>query len=242
MATAGSPGDPHRTGSAKRPRLRASFVGASLITLCLWIAAPSSASAIVGASCSGLDPGCVTQSVRDEAVKITGAAGDAAKDVGNEVDDTVDAVERAVGAVVSSGIPTPVGGPGGDNGPGQGNGGGGKPRSRGHDHVSGPSGGPRTEVLGMGLRAAVVVPDLTPGVLSGHSIAREEVPDPSTGAGSDGDVGVGAMAADIGHRLALPLALLLALVVAFVAMQGRLDRTDPRLHLASLDEKISRFR
>jgi hypothetical protein len=242
MATAGSPSDPHRAGSAKRPQLRASFVGASLITLCLWIAAPTSASAIVGASYSGLDPACVTQSVRDDAVKIIGAAGDAAKGVGNEVDDTVEAVERAVGAAVSSGVPTPVGGPGGDNGPGEGNGGGGGPQPRGHDHASGPSGRPRTEAVGKGLRAAVVVPDLTPGVLSGPFIAREDVPDPSTGAGSDGDVGVGAMAADIGHRLALPLALLLALVVAFVLMQGRLDRADPRLHLASLDEEISRFR
>jgi hypothetical protein len=86
------------------------------------------------------------------------------------------------------------------------------------------------------------VPNPPPIVRPGPPIPHAEASAPSTGAGTDGSFGVGRLAADIGHRMALPLAFLLALVVAFVAMQNRLDRTDPRLHLASLDEDVSRFR
>ena len=88
---------------------------------------------------------------------------------------------------------------------------------------------------------AVVVPILSPSARSG-SDASEGTGDSSVGAGTDGSVGAGRIAAEMGRRLALPLTVLLALVVVFVAMQSRLDRTDPRLHLASLDEKVSRFR
>jgi hypothetical protein len=88
---------------------------------------------------------------------------------------------------------------------------------------------------------AVVVPILSPSLRSG-SIATEGAGDSSVGAGTDGGIGVGGIAAEMGRRLALPLTVVLALVVLFVALQSRLDRTDPRLHLASLDEEVSRFR
>ncbi len=74
------------------------------------------------------------------------------------------------------------------------------------------------------------------------AIATEAPSDSSVGAGTDGSIGVGRIAAEMGRRLALPLTAVLVLVVIFVAMQSRLDRTDPRLHLASLDEEVSRFR
>jgi hypothetical protein len=218
------------------------LVGASLLTLGLWIGAPTSAAAISGTSCSGLDTSCLTQSVRDDAVEITRGAGKATRDVGNEVDDTVDgtidAVERVVGAAASSGIPAPGGGAGGDDGPGGGHDRGDTPKTRGNEHVSGPSSRSRTDAVG--ASRTVVVPILQPSMRP--SIAHEEAPTSSTGTGMDGSLGVGRIAADIGRRLALPLALLLVLVVAFVAMQNRLDRTDPKLRLASLDEEVSRFR
>lgn len=242
MTMAGSPADPHRASSSKRPQLRATFVGASLITLCLWIAAPTSASAILGASCSGLDTSCVTKSVRDDAVEITRAAGDAAREVGGEVDGTVggaiDAVERVVGAAASTGIPAPGGGAGGEGRPSGQDDGGGKPKARGNDNMSGHPDRSRTAI---GASRAIVAPTLQTR-RSGPSVAYEEASDPPGGTGTDGGLGIGRIAADFGHRLALPLALLLALVVAFVAMQDRLDRTDPRLNLASLDEEVSRFR
>ena len=241
MSSAGSPVDRHRATSSKRLRVQASVVVASLITLCLWIAAPTSASAIVGASCSGLDASCVTQSARDGAVEITRAAGDAARELGDDVDHTVegaiDTVARLAGT--SNRIPAPGGGAGGGDGPGGRGEGGGKPKTRGNDHMSGRPDRSRTAA---GASRTIVTPTLQASVRSAPSGWHEGAPDPSSGAGTDGGLGIGRMAADIGHRLALPLALLLALVVAFVAMQDRLDRTDPRLHLASLDEEVTRFR
>jgi hypothetical protein len=239
MATAASPRNGRRTSSAKRrAQGLASFAGASLLTIGLWIGAPTSAAAISATSCSGLDTSCLTQSVRDDATEITRGARDAARDVGHEVDDTVDAVERVLGAPASSGIAAPGGGAGGDDGPGGGHDGRDEPQTRGNDHVSGPSGRSRTNAVG--ASRTVVVPILQPSVRP--SIAQEQARDSSTGTGPDGTLGVGRIAADIGHRLALPLALLLVLVVVFIVMQSRLDRTDPELHLASLDEEVSRFR
>lgn len=240
MTTTGSPGEPRRTSSAKRPERRlASFVGASLLTLGLWIGAPTSASALSAASCSGLDASCLTQSVHDDADEITRASGDAARDIGNEVDDTVegtiDAVERVMGATGSPGIPAPGVGAGG------GNDGGGKPQTRGNDHISGPSSRARTDAEG-GASRAIALPNIRPSATSSSSMVQAEALDRPMDAGTDGSVGVGRIVADIGHRLALPLAFLLVLVVAFVAMQSRLDRTDPKLHFASLDEEVSRFR
>jgi hypothetical protein len=218
-----------------------SFVGTSLITLCLWIGAPASASAMVGTSCSGLDASCLTQGVREGAVEITKTGGDAVKDVGRGVDDTVegtiDAVERMVGTAESPAIPAP-GGAGGADDPDTGNDGGDAP-DRGNDHVGGSPDRSRTHVSS--ATRAVVVPILSPSLRSG-SIATDGTGDSSIGAGTDAGIGVGRIAAEMGRRLALPLTFLLALVVIFVAMQNRLDRTDPRLHLASLDEEVSRFR
>jgi hypothetical protein len=219
-----------------------SFVGTSLITLCLWIGAPASASAIVGTPCSGLDASCLTQGVRDGVGEITRTGGDAAKDIGPRVDDTVEGtievVERVVGTADSPGIPAPGGGSGGGDGPGGGNHGGGAP-NRGDEHVGGPSGRSRTHVSS--ATRGVVVPILSPSLRSGP-IATEGTGDSSIGAGTGGGIGVGRIAAEMGRRLALPLTVVLVLVVLFVALQSRLDRTDPRLHLASLDEKVSRFR
>jgi hypothetical protein len=241
MTTAGAPGASRRRMSARRAQRLVSFVGTCLITLCLWIGAPASASAIVGTSCSGLDASCLTQGVRDDAGEITRTGGDAVKGIGRRVDDTVegtiDAVERVVGTAESPGIPAPGGG-GGGGGPGGGNHGGDAPH-REDEHVGGPSGRSRAHVSS--ATRAVVVPTLSPSARSG-SDASEGTGDSSVGAGTDGSVGAGRIAAEMGRRLALPLTVLLALVVVFVAMQSRLDRTDPRLHLASLDEKVSRFR
>ena len=242
MTTAGAPGASRRTTSARRAHRLVSFMGTSLITLCLWIGAPAPASAIVGTSCSGLDASCLTQGVRDDVGEITRTGGDAVKDIGRRVDDTVegtiDAVERVVGTAESPGIPAPGGGPGGDDGPGRGNHGGDAPH-RGDEHVDGPSGRSRTHVSS--ATRALGGPILSSRGRSG-AIATEGPSDSSIGAGTDGSIGVGRIAAEMGRRLALPLAAVLVLVVLFVAMQSRLDRTDPRLHLASVDEEVSRFR
>jgi hypothetical protein len=74
------------------------------------------------------------------------------------------------------------------------------------------------------------------------STAQPATPDPSTGAGAHGGVGIGRIATDIGRRAAVPFALLLVLALAFVALQGRLDHTDPKLRVSSVDEEVSRFR
>lgn len=247
MTTAGSSGERRRTSSAKRcAQLLAGFVGTSLLTLGLWIGTPTSASAIAGASCSSLDASCLTQSVREEVDEITRATGAAANDLDDHVGGTVtgatDAVERVLGAAGSSGIPAPGGGAGGGDGAGGDNDGGGKPQTRGNDHVSGPRGRGRSDAVGDAPRAIALPNVRASATTSSSSEAQAEAPDRPMDAGSDGSVGVGGIAADIGRRLALPLAFMLMLVLAFVAMQGRLDRGDPKLHLASLDEEVSRFR
>jgi hypothetical protein len=238
MTTARSPRDPRRTSSTtRRTRRLASYWGTSLIMLCLWIGAPASASAIVGTSCSGLDASCLTQGVREDAVEVTRTGGDAVKDIGRTVDDTVegtiDAVERIVGTAESPGTPAPGGGA-----PGEGNHGGDAPH-RGDDHFGGPTGRSRTHVSSATQAVLLPIPSST---TRPSFIATEGTGDSSVGTGTDGRIGVGRMAAEMGWRLALPLTVVLALVVIFVAMQSRLDRDDPKLHLASLDEEVSRFR
>jgi hypothetical protein len=42
--------------------------------------------------------------------------------------------------------------------------------------------------------------------------------------------------------VAIPLILLLGIVTAFVAVQNRIDRRDPKLQLASLDHDVLEFR
>jgi len=216
-------------------------MGTSLITLCLWIGAPSSASAIVGTSCSGLDASCLTQGVRNKAVEVTRTGGGAVKDIGRVVDDTVegtiDAVERVVGTAESPRTPPPGRGIGG-GGPGGGNHGSDAPH-RGDDHVGGRSGRSRSHVSSARQAVILRIPSSSK---RPSSIATERTGDSSIGAGTDGSIGVGRIAAEVGRRLALPLTVVLALVVIFAAMQSRLDRDDPRLHLASLDEEVSRFR
>ena len=243
MTTARSPGDPRRTSSTKRRTRRlASYMGISLITLCLWIGAPASASAIVGTSCSGLDASCLTQGIRNKAVEVTRTGGGAVKDIGRvveaTVEGTIDAVERVVGTAESPGTPPPGGGAVGGGGPSGGNHGGDAP-NRGDDHVGGRSTRSRTHVGSS--RQAVVLP-IPSSSMRPSFIATERTGDSSVGAGTNGRIGVGRIAAEMGRRLALPLTVVLALVVLFAAMQSRLDRDDLRLHLASLDEEVSRFR
>jgi hypothetical protein len=241
MTTATVPGGSRGTISTRRAQRLVSFAGTSLLTLCLWIGAPASASAIVGTSCTGLDASCLTQGVRNNAVEVTRTGGDAVKDIGRVVDDTVegtiDAVERVVGTAESPGMLARGGGAGG-GGPGEGNHGGNAPH-RGNDHVGGRSGRSRSHVSS--ARQALVLP-IPSSSLRSSSLATGGTGDSSVGAGADGSLGVGRIAAEMGRRLALPLAFLLTLVAIFVAMQSRLDRDDPRLHLASLDEEVSRFR
>ena len=241
MATAGAPGASRRMISARRAQRLVSFVGTSLLTLCLWIGAPASASAIVGTSCSGLDASCLTQGVGDDVGKVTRNGGDAVKDIGRRVDDTVegtiDAVERVVGTAEPPGIPAPGGGAG-SGGPGEGNHGGDAPH-RGDDHVGGRSGRSGSHVSS--ARQAVVLP-IPSSRLRLSPIATEGTRDSSVGAGTDGSIGVDRIAVEMGRRLTLPLTVVIVLVVIFLAMQGRLDRDDPKLHLASPDEEVSRFR
>ena len=242
MTTAGDPVDSRRSIAARRAKRLVSFVGTSIITLCLWIGAPASASAIAATSCSGLDASCLTQGVRKDAVEVTRTGGDAVKDIGHVADDTVEgtiaAVERVVGTADSPGTPTPGGGADG-GGPREGGNHGGDAPHRGDDQVGGRSGRSRTHVRS--ATRAVVLPIPTSSTRP-NSIATEAAGDSSVGAGTEGGIGAGRVAAEMGRRLALPLAFVLALVALFVAMQSRLDRDDPRLHLASLDEEVSRFR
>jgi hypothetical protein len=67
---------------------------------------------------------------------------------------------------------------------------------------------------------------------------------PERSAGSAADAGAQArrLVAEIGLRVAAPLLVLLGVVLAFAAIQNRLDRNDPKLRLASEDDEVVPFR
>lgn len=180
------------------------------------------------ASCPLLDPQCVVEETVDDGV---GLVDDVADQIETPVDDVVDPViDTIVGTVddlLGGGLvdePDPPGG--------SGNGGGSHPRQVHQGGGPGTSGATdrgrsRSEIVVPGFRQR---PELRPFV---EPIQLPQPVSDATGSSTAGSVRAGAVLGAVARSLAIVL-VLFGFVVAFAAMQDRLDRNDPRLALAPM--------
>ena len=190
------------------------------------LASPASAD-----PCSLTDPECLTDSVEETVDTIEKAVGsaeetvnEAAEDLAETVDETSTEVVGEVGKVIDGLLGKekendPGGGGGGHDAPGAG-------RRRARDG-RGETGflTPRLEPRDPALDPLFRTPAAVPGV---------GVRAPSAGGGARGTIGT------VARQLAFP-AILAAMVLAFLAIQNRLDRRDPRLASAPLGPEFLMF-
>ena len=165
---------------------------------------------------------------------------------GDLVDDTIDAIETPLDDTVDPVIdevrdlvdellddaPIDVPDPIGDGGGGGGGQGGGPPVGDQPPNVAGPGGrgtpgGPRPDGVGIADPPATTI-----------SAATGTAP-PDRGDGASGTT-FGDALGGVARSLALVLTLF-GLAVAFVAIQDRIDRTDPRLALAPVESDVVEF-
>jgi hypothetical protein len=188
------------------------------------------------ADCPPTDPTCVTDVVSDAQQTVTGGSGGATDTIDEAVggvQDTADAVAKQVTDTVD-GILNPGGDDGGGGGGGGGGGhGGGGTGGGGTGSGNGSSGG-RTDAPGGSSTS------LQPNQPSVTTVASR-----SPVAGRRGGHGsllgqVGDVIADAARQVAFPLALTL-MVVAFLLIQNRLDRGDPKLAMAPIGPDVLRF-
>src|SRR5438034_4043969 len=185
---------------------------------------------IAFADCQLTDPACSADQATETVTGTAGDAGDAVDGTVNPVKDKADAAVEQVTDTVN-GILHPGGGPTPTPTP---SGGGG----RGSGGDSGPNAG----------RGA------TPGFPSGvGAVNRETIPGATTATSLPSRAGtertahgpslvgrIGGAAAEAAKQVAFPLALAL-IVVAFLLLQHRLDRRDPKLALAPIVPDVLRF-
>ncbi len=186
------------------------------------------------ADCPPTDPACAMddaqQSVNDGAADPTGTADDAVKQAQDTAGGAVDTVTDTV-----DGILNPPGDDGGGPGGGGGNGG------NGGNHGGGTGGnGTSTGTTSVpGGSAITPVATLPPTTLSGATVEGQA---PAGGRrGGHGALGrFGDVIARAARQVAFPLALTL-IVIAFVVMQNRLDRRDPKLAYAPIGPDVLPF-
>jgi hypothetical protein len=188
-----------------------------------------------GAACPGVDPQCVTGTADQAGMglpntddppgeNVPGPVQDAADTAKDTVTSTVDQVKDTVDGVLNPGGDDGGGGPGG-GGNGGGSGGGGNAGGNNGENAP-PTQGPSS-----------IFPSSLPG-----TPLNEPAP-----VGSVGPVGspslvdrIGRGAVGTAKQLGFPLALAL-IVIAFLFIQDRLDRRDPKLALAPITPDVSRF-
>jgi hypothetical protein len=187
------------------------------------------------ADCPPTDPSCATGVVNDAQQAVTGGSGGATDTIDQTVggvQDTADGVAKQITDTVD-GILNPGGDDGGGGGGGGGGGHGGGTGGGGTVPGNGSSGG-RTDAPGGSS------PTLLP---SQPSITTAASHSPVAGRrGGHGSLlgQVGSVIADAARQVAFPLALTL-IVVAFLLVQNRLDRRDPKLALAPIGPDVLRF-
>jgi hypothetical protein len=208
------------------------------------------ATAASAQTCASADLTCTVDHVIDDGQDGTGAAddpvGDAVDDVGGTaqgaVDDVQQTVDHTAGTVrdtlddvLGSGGIDPPGGGGGGNGGGDGHHTGNGHGNGGTGHGNGGNGGGRAHArsgtAGAGVHASVATgtEPLTPTTGEAGTTDRGALP-PT----------VGQVAARVIGGIAV-MALLLGAVAAFLSLQDRLDRGDPKLVPAAIGSDRVRF-
>jgi hypothetical protein len=210
------------------------WTGRSIVIALAIVAIGGAGAGSAQATCPPLDVACLAdQTVGDvvEDVDPAGSLDDALDSVIDTVDPVVDDALGRVGELLGGGpveLPDPVGGDDGGSHTG------GRPPGGG-----GPPGSETPPVLprdGIGLQ------DAERSGLTGQPGSTDEAvtdalrgPRPERTAARSGGT-LGAVARSVGIVLAL-----LGLAAAFVAIQDRLDRNDPRLALAPVESDIVEF-
>jgi hypothetical protein len=197
------------------------------------------ASAAIAQTCAPVDVACTPDQILDQgqdaAGDAAGTAGDAANAAHDAADDTVSRVKDTVDDTLHGGgiDPPPIVG-GGDGGNGGHDGDGHTASTR--DRRPGANGSGRTEVRTSGSRHGEV--GASAGTSAGVPLGTVEPTAPTTdpAARSDADTApptIGQVAAGVLTGVAV-MALLLGGVAAFLAVQDRLDRRDPKLAPAAI--------
>jgi hypothetical protein len=190
-----------------------------------------------GAACPGVDPQCVNDTVDQAGSGLPSTSDPPGENVPGPVQDAVDTVKDTAGSTVGQVKDTidSVLNPGGDGGGGPGGGGdgggfgGGGSDGGGNGGSAPPAQGP--SVPGGG---STPYPALLP-----QAPLNGPVPSGTVGSPSLIDR-IGRGAVGTAKQLGFPLALAL-IVVAFLLIQDRVDRRDPKLALAPITPDVSRF-
>jgi hypothetical protein len=224
--------------SAPRGSLRRGAAVAALAVALAFAGLLLAAPIATADGCAPTDLSCATESVGgavDQAKEQAGNAGntvnDTANDAAGKVSDSVDGVLNPGGGGPGDGGGGPGDGGGSGGGPGAGGSGHGGQRSgSGHGGRSGPG---ATAQAGNRARSTIGSPTRA----RTHDVSSITIP-PATsvlGRRYEDRAGISRAVQDIALHVGLPLLLLLALSAGFVAIQDRLDRTDPKLALAPVD-------
>jgi hypothetical protein len=189
-----------------------------------------------GAACPGVDPQCATDAIDQAGSGLPSTDGLPGENVPEPVQDAVDTAKDTVDSTVGQVKDTVDGllNPGGDDGGGGGGGGGGG--TGGGRSDGGSNGGqvPATQGPSGAEGSSSLYPSLPPRTSLKAPTPVGSVDSPSLvdriGRGAVGTV----------KQLGFPLALAL-IVIAFLLIQDRIDRRDPKLALAPITPDVSRF-
>lgn len=214
------------------------WIGRSTLVVMSTIAIVATGAASAHAACPVLDPLCVIEDTVDDGV---GLVEDTVGGIETPVDDVLDPLEEVVDPVVDTIFGTVddvIGGGGGEQPEppgGIGDGGGAQPGV--HQGGPEPSGRPdraTVEIAGSRVHERPEIGRVFAPVVAPRSIAD------ATGSPVEGSGRVGAAIGSVARSLAIVLALF-GLTLAFAAIQGRLDRDDPRLSLAPIRSDVVTF-
>jgi len=172
------------------------------------------------ADCPLTDPTCIVDQTKRTATDTADTVKDKADAAVKQATDTVDAILNPIG------LPTPTPTPTGAGDGGHGGSGG-----------SVPNGGPATTPTSSGVGAlnrAAITGTLTTPPSSSRPVRHGTAHGPSLFGR------IGGAAAEAAKQVAFPLALALV-VVAFLMVQNRLDRRDPKLAQAPIAPDVLRF-
>jgi hypothetical protein len=221
----GTIGGPGHLLPRHRMRLRQRASAAAVLFLIL-VGSPAGAE-----PCALTDPECLTQTV-DEAVDAVGGTVDSTEEtIDQTVEETAQAVDETTTEVVGQvgKVVDELLGKDGGTDPG----GGGKTKEgSGAGRPTGREGrAPDALLIG---RSEPRDPSIDPLFLAQDSALEKEIAGPPEGDRAGGTVGAAA------RQLAFP-ALLAIVVLAFLVIQNRLDRRDPRLASAPLGPELMTF-
>jgi hypothetical protein len=205
-----------------RPSRRHSARAKSLVIMAFTGLVLTLSAPVAFADCTLTDPTCIVDQTKQTATDTANGAKDKADAAIKQATDTVGGILNPIG------LPTPTPTP-----TGRGGGGGGLGGSGG----SVPNGGPATTPTSSGVGAlnrAGLTGTATPAPSSSRPVRHGTAHGPSLFGR------IGGAVAETARQVAFPLALAL-LVVAFLMVQNRLDRRDPKLAEAPIAPDVLRF-